>query len=92
MKTTTHGNGNGLNDLYILPDNQHESDRITRYLKERGQRFSWSYSDVEGQDWYGKAFIEIAFGESLLPEIELRLHSWRNRHALGDQDHHARHG
>lgn len=92
MKTTTHGNGNGLDDLYILPDDQHEAERITRYLKERGQRFSWSASDVMGQDWYGKAFIEIAFGESLLPEIEaaLKLKDYKaaffgcNRGALGD--------
>lgn len=65
MKTSTHGNGRGLNDLYILPDDAAEGDCIVRYLKARGMGFQWSHSDVEGQEWYGKRFIEIPFGEGM---------------------------
>lgn len=72
MKTTTHGNGNGLNDLYILPDDHAERDRITLYLLSIKQSYQWSRSDVEGQEWYGRWFFEIPFGESLLWEIERR--------------------
>lgn len=72
MKTHTHGNGNGLDDLYILPDNHGEQRVITRWLLDHGIRYQWSYSNVEGQDWHGSHFIEIPFGE---------------RHAEGLQHH-----
>jgi hypothetical protein len=70
MQTHTHGNGNGLNDLYILPDNADESQRITQYLKSREIGYEWSFSDVEGQDWHGRRFIEIPFGEGFLSVIQ----------------------
>lgn len=70
MKTHTHGNGHGLDDLYILPDNDNEAKRITDYLAARGIGFDWSLSDVEGQDWFGKRFIEIPFGEGYLGVIQ----------------------
>lgn len=70
MKTNTHGNGNGLNDLYILPDDDQERQRITDYLDSRGIHYQWSFSDVEGQDWFGKRFIELPFGEGLLGVIQ----------------------
>lgn len=69
MQTNKHGNGNGLDDLYILPDSPQEGERIVSYLRKVGHSFSWSYSDVEGQSWHGKRFIEIPFGESLLDAI-----------------------
>lgn len=70
MKTDKHGNGNGLDDLYILPDDEAESKRITDYLAARNIGFGWSTSDVEGQEWYGKRFIDIPFGEGLLGVIQ----------------------
>jgi hypothetical protein len=70
MQTSTHGNGRGLNDLYILPDDSEESEKITDYLQKREIPYSWSFSDVAGQEWYGKRFIDIPFGESLLGVIE----------------------
>ena len=73
MKTDTHGNGNGLNDLYILPETPEETGTITRYLRHRAISHHWSHSDVEGQEWYGKNFIEIPFGEGLLGVIEQEL-------------------
>jgi len=70
MKTATHGNGNGLDDLYILPDDEKERQRIADYLKSRGIRYNWSFSDVEGQDWHGRHFFELPFGEGLLGVIQ----------------------
>jgi hypothetical protein len=70
MKTATHGNGRGLDDLYILPDSPEEARKITDYVRSINCSYSWSVSDVKGQDWYGKAFIEIPFGEPLLGDIQ----------------------
>lgn len=70
MKTTTHGNGRGLDDLYILPDDASEWSQIVGYLKSRSIAYQHSLSDVEGQDWFGKQFIEIPFGEGLRSCIE----------------------
>jgi len=41
-------------DLYVLFD-----ERIVDWLHERGQHFTIQYSNVEGQTWHGKRFIEI---------------------------------
>lgn len=79
MKTTTHGNGNGLDDLYILPDNEQERQRIADYLKSIGIRYEWSFSDVEGQDWHGKHFFELPFGEGLLGVIQQSVSGPRYR-------------
>ena len=70
MKYATHGLGNGLNDLYILPENNQEKEIILSVIKSRGvPLWQWSYSYVKGQSWYGKQFIEIPFAEYLLPII-----------------------
>ena len=34
METDTHGNGNGLNDLYILPESNEEESKIIEYLEK----------------------------------------------------------
>ena len=70
MKFDAHGNGKGLNDLYILPDNPDESKKILDYLKSINQKYYFFVSDVKGNDWYRKAFISIPFGEALRLEIE----------------------
>lgn len=77
MKTATHGNGNGLDDLYILPDDHAEAERITQYLFSRGMPHHWSASDVEGQDWYGRRFIEIPFGEGMESVIRAAVETRR---------------
>lgn len=66
----SHGNGNGLNDLYILPSSPEEAAKIIEFLKIKNHMFQWSNANVKGHSWYGKRFIEIPFGESLKPEIE----------------------
>ena len=65
MKTTKHGNGRGHDDLYILPDDHAEASRITGYLESKGFSYSWCQSDVEGQEWYGRSFIDVPFGEGM---------------------------
>lgn len=60
-------------DLYILPENQEEEKVVVEFLKERGWKFEQQTSDVRGQDWYGKRFINIPFGKNLLPEIQDRV-------------------
>lgn len=73
MKTATHGNGNGLNDLHILPESADEWDKIADYLKSIGQRAELSKADVQGHEWFGRWFFDIPFGESLEPEIRAVL-------------------
>lgn len=69
MKTDTHGNGNGLNDLYILPETDYEEAILVRWLPSTGYRYRWQRSDNPGNDWHGKRFIVVPFGESLLPDL-----------------------
>ena len=66
MKFTTHES-----DLYCLPENETEKATLQRYVKERSA--IWSMSNVEGQDWYGKTFLDIPFGLFLKAEIEAAL-------------------
>jgi hypothetical protein len=70
MKYSTHGNGNGLNDLYILPETQAERHNLQSLAKTNGWNYGWCFSDVKGQDWHGKQFMEIPFGECRRVEIE----------------------
>lgn len=70
MKFNTHGNGNGLNDLYVLPESKDEEKAIINHLNKIGRGYRFSFSDVMGQSWYGQTFIEITFGESLQKELE----------------------
>lgn len=70
MKFNSHGNGNGLNDLYILPESEEEKRKVIAYLKANCKGYQYSFSNIEGQDWYGKMFIEVPFGESLREAIK----------------------
>ena len=70
MKFDTHGNGNGLDDLYILPENMEEKVKVVYFLMGKHWNFYYSQSNVEGNEWYGKTFIDVPFGESLKKEIE----------------------
>ena len=69
MKTETHGNGHGLNDLYILTESKDEDKKILDYLDNINSDYNFIYSNVKGHEWYGKRFIEIPFGENLLEDI-----------------------
>jgi hypothetical protein len=69
MKFEQHGNGNGLDDLYVLPESD-EWGKVIDYLDANGIRFTRSFSDVQGQDWYGKQFIEIPFRCDLREALE----------------------
>jgi hypothetical protein len=66
MKFTTHES-----DLYCLPEDDTEKKLLQKYVKERCA--VWSFSNVEGQDWYGKTFLDIPFGSFLKAEIEAAL-------------------
>ena len=70
MKTATHGNGNGLDDLLVLPETEEERKAVLLLAKSRGRHVTSSISNVEGQDWYGKQFIEILFSEDLMAEVD----------------------
>ena len=74
MRLATHGNGNGFDDLYILPENELERKQILKFLKTRcTMSYQWSISDVKGQEWFGKKFIEVPFGASLAKELTHQL-------------------
>lgn len=79
MKTDTHGNGHGLNDLYILPENDDEQERIFDFLLEKKQKWSFSYSNVKGHTWHGKRFIVVDFAECLLDDLEQCIQTSRTR-------------
>lgn len=65
MKFDTHGNGNGLNDLYVLPESNDELRDIIKFLESIGQTFQMSYVNVKGHEWYGKSFLDIPFRQDL---------------------------
>lgn len=65
MKTETHGNGNGLDDLFILPETERERALVEEYLSEHGWNASWQTGDVKGHPWFRKRFLDVPFGESL---------------------------
>lgn len=79
MEFSTHGNGNNLDDLYILPDNARERRFISDYLHGLNLRWSLRYSDVPGQYWFGKRFFDIPFGEHLIDGISKEV---RRRYEL----------
>lgn len=58
-------------DLYILPETKEERQKIKDVLENHFSTWFWCWalSDVEGQAWHGKMFIDIAFGIDLKEEI-----------------------
>lgn len=75
MKFNTHST-----DLYILPENDAEEKILIQWAKIVGiystVNFTREYSNVEGQNWFGKMFYEIPFGSNRRESIEaaLKLH------------------
>ena len=50
-------------DLYVLPgDNQMKA--VMTFIRKKGWHPIISYSDVEGQDWHRKYFIDVPFANS----------------------------
>jgi len=58
-------------DLYILPETIEERKKIKDILETKFSNWFWiwQFSDVEGQAWHGKQFIDVAFGIDLKEEI-----------------------
>ena len=58
-------------DLYILPETREEKKDLIDLLEKKFPSWKWYFniSDVEGQNWYKKLFIEIPFGIDLKEEI-----------------------
>lgn len=56
-------------DLYVLPENETEKEKIINVLKTNSIVYYNSFSNVKGQAWYGKQFIEIPFGTWLKGEL-----------------------
>jgi len=48
-------------DLYILPEDYKQKLEIITFLNEHDIGYEMSFSNVEGQAWYGKVFIDIPF-------------------------------
>ena len=57
-------------DLYILPETTRETNNLQSYCKTKKLAYMWQYSDVSGQAWHGKQFLEIPFRSDLLKEIK----------------------
>lgn len=77
MKFDTHGNGNGLDDLYVLPETTEEFKALQRYaaaalIQQRMGNYSAPHCKwfAASGDWAGRLALEIAFGASLRSEIE----------------------
>lgn len=68
MIINTHGNGNGLNDLYLAfePNESEKIAAVKCYLKEQGRTFSYFVGDAE---FKGKICIEVPFSEDLIDAI-----------------------
>ena len=70
MKHTKHGNDEGRDDLYILPESRVEEDGIRKFLNDNKVSYKMSMSDAQGPDWYGRQFFDLRFGEVWLPKIK----------------------
>jgi len=56
-------------DLYILPETQKERHNLQSFCETKKISFQWSYSNIKGQNWEGKQFLEIPFGVCFKDEI-----------------------
>lgn len=65
MKFDTHET-----DLYVLPETTRERHNLQSYCETKKLAYKWSYSNIEGNSWYGKQFIDISFCSHLKNEIE----------------------
>lgn len=65
MLFNSHGNGNGLNDLHVLPEDEDERKAIRDWLDLNEVYYTSSLANVEGHEWYGGIFIEIPFRSDL---------------------------
>lgn len=52
--------GNYESDLHVLP-HSHEMKAVRDFIVSQGHTATIVYSNVEGQDWYGRYFIEVPF-------------------------------
>ena len=66
MQLEKYGNGKGLDDLYILPESRNEYGEIIAYLESHNIRYKKMVSNLKGQSWYGKTFLVVPFGDSLV--------------------------
>jgi len=58
-------------DLYILPESEEERQKIIFILENYFVMWDWNwqYSNVKGNSWYGKHFIDMPFGIDLKDQI-----------------------
>lgn len=70
MKFDKHGNGNGLDDLYVLPESPTERQYLQSYVNETKRSYEWTRGDVKGSEWYGKDFMILPFGQCLKMYIQ----------------------
>jgi hypothetical protein len=66
-------------DLYVLPETTKERHDLQMWKDSAKYGSHWSYSDVKGQDWYGKQFLEIPFGFDLKKDFEGKFKITSNR-------------
>jgi hypothetical protein len=61
-------------DLYLLPETTKERHDLQIFAENCGYKaWHWAYSDVSGQSWEGKQFLEIPFGIDLKEQIKDRF-------------------
>lgn len=58
-------------DILLLPETKQETNQLKEFVKKCGYKsHSWQLSNVKGQSWYGKLFLEIPFGIDLLEKVK----------------------
>lgn len=57
-------------DLYVLPESDKEQIAIIKYLTFSNIYWKYSFSNVKGQSWQGKCFIEIPFRIDLKESLQ----------------------
>lgn len=65
MKYGTHET-----DLHVLPETQKERNNLQSYMETKKIGYCWQYSNVKGQDWYGKQFMDIPFRSDLKEDLQ----------------------
>ena len=72
IETTTHGNGNELDDLYIACDTHAETELVHRIAKRLNVTLR-SFSPNPESDWFGKKCFDVPFRSDLQEHFKLIL-------------------
>ena len=66
-------------DLYILPETTKERHNVQSFFETKKVGFEWSFSNIEGQSWYGKQFLDVPFGIDYVKNMKEKFNITNDR-------------